>query len=419
MSAPIPASAAAPGTEPPSRLPSVFSAFRFHSYRLLWTGAFLSSLGTWIQDVALAWLIHTQLQNPVYLGLRAFAADAPLLAFMLVGGAVADRFDRRRILLVSQVLQMTFAAALGVLYATGHLGVVPILGLALLTGLAQSQSAPTYQAVLTTLVPPTHIQNAVALNSLQFNLSRMAGPVLAGVLLAQAGTGVCFAVNVASFLAVIVALARIEIPRTMAAAGGTLRQDLRAGVAHVWASRPLRLLTIMGAVGSFLTYPLITYLPVVASDVFGTGVTGYGSLLTSYGLGAVGGALATAHRGSRPGRGRRVLLFWSLYAATSLAALLSGHALVAMALLVASGWCLVTAASTLISLVQEQAPDALRGRVMSIYGVAFRGGMPLGSLLAGVLVEPFGVTAVIGGFSVILGLLAAALALRAPTLRSL
>src|SRR5262245_43043428 len=214
MSAP-PASQPPPGAAPDpdaARLPGFLSAFSFRAYRLLWTGAFLSSLGTWTQDVALAWLIHTQFPNPLYLGLRAFSAEAPLLAFMLVGGAVADRVDRRRILLTSQVLQMSFAAALLALYAAGRLGIAPILLFAFLTGLAQSQSAPTYQAVITSLVPPRYIQNAVALNSLQFNLSRAIGPAIAGLLLVRAGTGACLGANALSFLAVILALWRIEIP---------------------------------------------------------------------------------------------------------------------------------------------------------------------------------------------------------------
>src|SRR5216683_5397820 len=193
-------------------LPAFLAAFAYRNFRLLWTGAFLSSVGTWTQDVALAWLIHTRLHDPFYLGLRAFASDAPLLAFMLLGGAVADRVDRRRILLTSQVLQMLYAVLLGLLYWWGRLGIVAILLIAALTGLTQSQSAPTYQAVITSLVPPRQIPNAVALNSLQFNLSRAIGPAIAGLILANWGTGPCFAVNAVSFLAVIVALWRIELP---------------------------------------------------------------------------------------------------------------------------------------------------------------------------------------------------------------
>src|SRR5262249_20766043 len=212
-------SAPAPPPAGESRLPGFLAAFGFRSFRLLWTGAFLSSLGTWTQDVALAWLIHTGLGDPVCLGRRQFAADLPLLTFMLVGGAVADRVDRRRILLTSQFVQMTLALVLGVLYATDRLGIAAILVVAFLTGLAQSQSAPTYQAVITTLVPPVRIPNAVALNSLQFNLSRAIGPAIAAVILARAGTGWCFAVNAVSFVAVMVALRRIALPKAAAAPG--------------------------------------------------------------------------------------------------------------------------------------------------------------------------------------------------------
>lgn len=399
------------------KLPAFLSALSFRNFRLLWIGAFLSSVGTWTQDVAVAWLIHTRTGDPFYLGLRAFAAEAPLIALMLLGGAVADRADRRRILLTSQLLQMSLAAALGVLYFTGHLGVAAILAAAFLTGLAQSQSSPTYQAVLTSVVPAGHIQNAVALNSLQFNLSRALGPALAGVLLLRGGTGACFVVNVASFLAVVLALLRIELPPP-ARREGTLAESLAVGLRHVRDSGPLALFTVMGLCGSFLAFPLLTFLPVVASDVLHTNAAGYGALLSSFGAGAVGGAIATAHRGAHPRRGRRMLVAFVVYAACSAAAVFSPVQWASMGLLFLAGWSLVTGFSTLISLVQESAADELKGRIMSIYGVAFRGGMPLGSLVAGVFVRRFGAPPVIGAFSALLALLCLAAWLRQPHLRS-
>lgn len=401
------------------RLPGFLSAFGFRNYRLLWTGAFLSSIGTWTQDVALSWLIHTRMGDPFYLGLRAFAADAPLIAFMLLGGAVADRFDRRRILLVSNTLQMAFAAALLVLYLLGQLGIVAILAIALLTGLAQSQSAPTYQAVITSLVPTQEIPKAVALNSLQFNLSRFIGPAIAGLLLARGGTSVCLAVNVVSFVAVIVALARIDFPAaTPPVANESLARSLKSGFTQMRSSPLLALLTGLGAAGSFLGFPLITYVPVIAGDLLGTGAAGYSLLLSSFGAGAIVGALFTAHRGHVPGRGRALLAAFMVYGAASLGTVLSSRQPIAMALLFVAGWALVTAFSTLNSLVQENAPDAFRGRILSIYGLAFRGGMPLGSLLAGLAVRPLGAAPVIGAFSVVLGLLAAGLFARSERLRA-
>jgi predicted MFS family arabinose efflux permease len=405
--------------DPPPALPGFMAAFSFRSYRLLWTGAFLSSIGTWTQDVALAWLIHTRIGDPFYLGLRVFAADAPLIALMLVGGAVADRIDRRRILLTSQALQMCFAVALGLLYASGRLGITPIVLIAFLTGLTQSQSAPTYQAVLTSLVPARHIPNAVALNSLQFNLSRAIGPALAALLLARAGTGACFAANAVSFLAVIIALWRIELPPAAPPARESLARSLQAGLRQVWTSPLLAALTVLAGAGSFLGFPLITYLPVIAGTVLGTGAAGYSLLLSSYGLGAIGGAVATAQQGHAPGRGRRLLLAFGIYGATTLVAVVSSRQPVAMALLFVSGWSLVTAFSTLNSLVQENAPEAFKGRVLGIYGFAFRGGMPLGSLVAGLAVGRLGAPAVIGTFSLGLALLASVLYARNERIRSL
>jgi predicted MFS family arabinose efflux permease len=415
----VPDAAPAPEETTPRRLPGFLAAFAFLDYRRLWIGAFLSSLGTWTQDVALAWLIHTRMGDPFYLGLRTFAAEAPLIAFMLVGGAMADRISRRFILLTSQVLQMTFAAVLGVLYATDRLGIGAILGAAFLTGLCQSQSAPTYQAVLTTVVPPLQIPNAVALNSLQFNLSRAIGPVIAGILLARGGTGLCFLVNVVSFLAVITALARIAIPPpSPGAAAQSLGESLRAGFRHVMDSPALSVFMLLGAAGSFLAYPLLTYLPVIAGDVLRTGAAGYSLLLSSFGAGAIVGAVATAQRGHVPGRGRLLLLAFVAYGTASLLAVTSRRQPLSMVLLFLAGFCLVCAFSMLNSLVQESAPPEMRGRVLGIYGFAFRGGMPLGSLVAGVAVRSLGAPVVLGTFSGLLVLLCGVLYARSRRLRA-
>jgi predicted MFS family arabinose efflux permease len=407
------------GAVPGAALPLFLDAFRFLAYRRLWLGAFLSSLGTWTQEVALNWLIHVRFQDPRYFGYRSLASDTPLLAFMLLGGAVADRVDRRRILLVSQVLQMTFAAALGVLYASHRLGFAAILILAGLTGLAQSQSAPTYQAVLTTVVPPPQIPSAVALNSLQFNLSRAIGPVVGGLLLVRAGTGWCFVVNAASFLAVIVALVRISVPSPARVAGEGIRRSLVAGFRHVRRDGVLRVLIPLAGAASFLAFPLVTYLPVVAGDVLHSGAAGYSRLLFAFGVGAILGAILTAHRGGAPRRGRALLLALALYGIMGLAATLSTHEWAAMAFLFVAGVAVVSAFSMINSLIQEGSPEALRGRVLSIYGVAFRGGMPMGSLAAGFLIHWLGAPWVLASFSLTLALIAAGVYARSETVRVL
>jgi MFS family permease len=400
-------------------LPAFLSPFAFRSFRRLWTGAFLSSIGTWIQDTAMSWYIHARLGNPVYLGLRSFAGEAPLMAFMLVGGVAADRISRRRILVTSQIVQMSMAASLALLYAFDLLGIGPILVIAFLTGLSQSQSAPTYQAVLPSLVPRPRLPNAVALNALQFNLSRAIGPAVAGLVLAQAGTGYCFALNALSFLAVIFALWRIDLPPLPTRPEESLRASLMAGLRHVSSSPTLSVLTLLGAVGSFLAFPLITYLPVVAGDVLQTGARGYSLLLSSLGVGAILGAITTAQRGQVPGRGRLLLASFMAYGASTVIAVLSRWQSVSMAFLCVAGFCLTTAFSTLNTLVQENAPEGMRGRVLSIFGLAFRGGNPFGSLVAGGLVKELGAPLVMGAFAGVLALGAAATWLRHARLREI
>jgi MFS family permease len=408
----------APSSEPRA-LPDFLAAFAHRGFRLLWTGAFLSSVGTWIQDVALSWIIHSRFGDPFYLGLRSFAQEMPLLAFMPLGGAVADRIDRRRILLTSQWFQMAMAMVLGALYVTGHLGMVAIVVIAFSTGLMQSQSAPTYQAVITSLVPRERIANAVALNSLQFNLSRAIGPVVAGLLLASAGAGWCFAANALSFVGVIFALQTISLPPPPVGSRESLRQSLRAGLRHVAGTPCLRSATLLGAAASFLAFPLITYLPVIAGDVLKTGASGYSLLLTSMGTGAIAGAVGTAHRGRAEGRGRLMLLAFAAFGVVTIGVSLSRWQWLSMALLVGSGLTLTAALSTLNSLVQEMAPDALRGRVLSIFGLAFRGGGPFGSLVAGGLIRGAGAPAIMAAYSALLLCVASFLLLRGSELRRL
>jgi predicted MFS family arabinose efflux permease len=397
--------------------PGLLAAFAYPAFRYLWLGAFLSSVGTWIQDVALSWLIHARMGDPFYLGLRSFAQEAPLLALMVIGGAAADRIDRRLILLSSQTFQMAMAMLLGVLYYFDQLGIVAIVAIAFATGVVQSQSAPAYQAVITSLVPRERIANAVALNSFQFNLSRAIGPVIAGILLAQAGAGWCFAANALSFVGVILAIRTIALPPPIARGRESLSESLRAGFRHVAEAKPLRQATLLAGAASFLAFPLITYLPVIAGDVLKTGASGYSLLLTSLGTGAIAGALTTARRGGAAGRGRLMLAAFAAFGVLAAAASLSRWQALSMALLVLAGFMLTTAFSTLNSLVQEMAPDALRGRVLSIFGLAFRGGGPVGSLVAGFLVRSAGAPAVMAAYAALLTAIAAALLLRKTELR--
>jgi predicted MFS family arabinose efflux permease len=283
----------------------------------------------------------------------------------------------------------------------------------------QSQSAPTYQAVITSLVPKDRISNAVALNSLQFNLSRAIGPVIAGLLLARAGPGWCFAANALSFVGVILALRTIELPPPAVRPRESLSESLRTGLRHVYAEPRLRGATLLAGAGSFLAFPLITYLPVIAGDVLRTGAAGYSLLLTGFGSGAIVGALATAQRGDAPGRGRMMLAAFCAFGLLAAGASLSRWQWLSMLLLAGAGFMLTAAFSTLNSLVQELAPDALRGRVLSIFGLAFRGGGPVGSLIAGFLVRSAGAPLVMATYTALLAVIAATLLLRHSPVREL
>jgi predicted MFS family arabinose efflux permease len=243
--------------------------------------------------------------------------------------------------------------------------------------------------------------------------------MVAGLLLAHAGTGYCFAANALSFTGVILALWTIEFPPPFAPGGQSLRESLVAGVRHVFAAPALGGATRLAAAASFLAFPLITYLPVIAGDVLRTGAAGYSLLLTAVGIGAIAGAVSTAHRGRVPGRGRLMLVAFAAFGAFTVGAALSTWQLLSMALLVGSGFTLTTAFSTLNSLVQELAPDELRGRVMSVFGLAFRGGGPLGSLVAGIFVRRVGAPPVMAVYAAALLLVAGLLLARRSELGEL
>ena len=371
------------------------AALRSRNFRLLWGGAFLSTVGTWMQKVAQNWLVLSLTGSAWYLGLDAFLGELPLLLFTLIGGVVADRYDRRRLLIGSQVLQMLSATALFVLVVTGTVQVWHVLLLSFATGSAQAFGGPANQSLLPSLVPRRDLPNAIALNSIQFNLSRLIGPVLAGVVLAAYGTAVCFGVNALSYLAVVAALLAISVPHVRPAGAQSLTTELRGGLQHVRADPALRSLILVAFLSTFLGLPMQTFLPVLAQQVFGQGVGLYSTMMAWSGGGAVLGALVVAWMGRYPGMGRMVLLLQAAFAVLIVCVAWSRSLPLTYTLLVLSGVAGIMTTSLLTSLVQFVAPDHLRGRVMSIYMMAFRGGMPLGSLVSGALISTLGITAVL------------------------
>jgi MFS family permease len=367
-------------------------ALTHRNFRLLWFGALTSSIGTWMQKVAQAWLIVTLTgsSSAFYLGLDSFVGEAPILLFTLIGGVVADRRDRRHMMLLSQAIQMMVALILAALVFTETIQVWMILTLSFIAGCAQAFGGPAYQSLIPTLVGKEHLPNAVALNSIQFNLARVIGPIVAGVALASFGMVACFGLNGISFLfviAAILALRDIHVPPTSTV---SIVDQMKDGLRYVRDSRHLTAVTLLGFIGAFLGLPLLTFLPVITRDVFNQDVGFYSRLMTFSGAGAVTGALIVAYIGKHRHIGRLLLIFLALFGTTMALFSLSTTATLSSVLLFVAGALLVMCFSLTTSLAQLLAPAELRGRVVSIYMVAFRGGSPLGGLASGWLVTQVG-----------------------------
>jgi predicted MFS family arabinose efflux permease len=402
---------------PQTALQRTFSALRYRDFRLLWFGAFTSTTGTWMQTVAQSWVVLSMTGSAFLLGVDGFLATGPMLLFSLFGGVVADRFERRRIMLLSQYLQMSFAFILGLLIWTKQVKVWHIFVMSFLTGSAQSFSGPAYISLLPLLVRREDVPNAVAMNSMQFNLARVIGPVLAGIALTVWGAAVCFGLNGLSFVAVIIALMMIHIPdaRTGESTTGMV-EDMKEGFRFVASKRSLLILTFLAFAGTFLGMPIVTFLPVVARSTFGLDARGYSWLLTVYGLGSVAGALLVAASGHVPRKGRLAMMLQLAFAVCLVAFAFSRVLALSMIIAFFAGACIVGVISMYSSLVQMTTSNAMRGRVMSIFMLAFRGGMPLGNLLAGWVAQRWSITVALGVNGVVLAVIAALFVFRGTDL---
>lgn len=408
-------------TDPPAlggRLP-FWSAFRNPNYRIFWTGALISNVGAWMQNVALGWLVLELSDSAFMLGLVGFAGTLPWLVLLLVGGVYADRLDRRRVLIHANVLLMAFAAVLTALTWTGVVRIWHVLVLSLASGSAIALAAPAFQAFLHDLVDRRDLQNAIAMNSAQFNLSRVVGPSVAGLTLGAIGLAGCFGINTLSFLAAIVALVLVRARSGPVPDGSPVWQSIVEGVGYVRDRPRIRALLAIAALVSLLAMPYSTLLPIVARDALGLDAAGLGWLFAIGGVGAVCGALSVAFRHALPRRGPWLL---GCAIATGLSTLtlgLSRAPVVAGAALVAIGFFATSAVALSNTLLQELVDDAMRGRVLSMFGLAFMGTFPIANLLAGAMA---GLTSASTTLAITGGLLAvvvAGMALARPRLRTL
>jgi predicted MFS family arabinose efflux permease len=368
----------------------VFKAFAYRDFRIMWIGACTSTIGTWMQTVAQNWLVYTLSNNdPFYLGLDAFLGQAPIMLLSLFGGVFADRRDRRTMLLMSQYIQMTCAFVLTALFFFHVVKVWHILCLSFIVGVAQSFGGPAYQALLPTLVGPEDYPNAIALNSIQFNLARIIGPSIAGITLVKLNATWCFGINGISFVAVIISLYWIQVRFIPARTRESMLTSMKQGIGFIRGKAGMDSLIVLAFCMTLLGIPLLTFLPVFAREVFHGDSATYTRLLVASGLGSIFGAVVVAWLGKLKRQGRAALV-----SLIFLGCLIAGFSLskwlpLSYFLIFCSGATLMSVFTTVQSLVQGITADEMRGRVMSVYNVAFRGGMPVGSLVFGKLIPEF------------------------------
>lgn len=374
----------------------VFKAFQYRDFRLMWVGACTSSIGTWMQIVAQSWLVYRLSHSAFLLALDQFLGGIPIFLFSLIGGVVADRVERRKILLSSQYVQMASAAVLTILVATGTVHVWHILCLSFISGFAQAFGGPAYQALIPTLVEKEDMPNAIALNSIQFNVAVMVGPALAGQALAKLGETWCFGLNAVSFLAPIISLSIISARFLPLKTTESMLASLKQGIRFTRKQGSMEALIVLAFFMTFLSMPMRTYIPVFVKDIFHRGPETFGNLLALMGLGSICGSLGVASAGNFKRKG-----LVALGALACLGAGISGFALskslpLSETFLVVVGASMMAVFATVNSLVQLITTNEMRGRVMSVYNFAFRGGMPMGNLLSGWLVPLFTAPVVLG-----------------------
>ena len=401
-----------------SGLPSVLRALRHRNYRLFFGGQLISLTGTWMQTVAQSWLVYRLTGSAVLLGFVGFSSQIPVFLLAPVGGSAADRYNRRRILVVTQTAAMLLAFILAALTLSGRVQVWHVFVLAAFLGVVNAFDLPTRQAFVVDMVGREDLINAIALNSTMFNGARMIGPAVAGLLIDTIGEGWCFLANGVSYLAVIAGLLMMSMTvRTRVPLPGSALASIIEGFRYVKRTGPIRALLLLLGLVSLVGMPYTVLMPLFADQILHGGPRGLGILMSAIGVGALVGALTLASK-----RGIHGLGHWVAFSATgfgvSLILFSLSHSFwLSAALLLPVGFSVMVEMASSNTLIQSLVPDSLRGRVMAVYSMMFMGMAPFGSLLAGTLAQHLGapVTVALGGIVCIVG--AAVFGLHVPALR--
>jgi MFS family permease len=406
----------------------MFAAFTYRDFRVQWFGACTSSIGTWMQIVAQNWLVLSLTDSAFFLGLDAFLQQLPIMLFTLIGGVLADRRDRRRTLMTSQYVQMATSGTLAALMYFGVVQVWHILVLSFTTGLAQAFGGPAYQSLIPSLVDKKDLSNAVALNSIQFNVARVLGPLLFGATLTAfswwgysepGAMNACFILNSLSFLVVIYTLSVLRVKHIPQLTTASMGEEMKSGLSYVRNHGSLVALIVLAAATTFLGFAVLTFLPIFAQRIFHEGAGTYSHLMAFSGAGSIVGALVVAWLGQFKRMGWTALVVQAVYGLLIVAFASSRVLWLSDILLFCTGAALMVVFSTVTSLVQLTAPNEMRGRVMSIYMLAFRGGMPLGSLASGYLATFIAPPVVIGLNGILLVMVAVYFMIRSHGIREI
>src|SRR5882757_9458030 len=395
-----------PGPSGQSRLPAVFRSLKHRNFRLFFGGQLISLVGTWMQTIAEAWLIYRLTGSSVLLGLLGFVGQIPIFLLSPIGGLAADRWPRQRVVITTQVASMLLGFTLATLTLTGRIRVWEIIMLATLLGVVNAFDVPARQSFLIEMVGREDLLNAIALNSSMFNGARVAGPAVAGLLVARIGEGWCFFVNGVSYIAVLAGLLMMRIENSLVAHDGSSPiEKLREGFRFVRHARPIRTLLILLGVVSFMALPFSVLMPIFADRILHGGASAYGDLMGAVGLGAMFGALSLAMRQELRGLGSIVA-----YSAIGLGVSLtffgaSRFYLFSLVALTLAGYAMMMQFTSANTLIQAMVPDQLRGRVMSLYSMMFIGMAPIGSLVAGKMAQHVGAprTVALGGLISLIG----------------
>src|SRR6266852_5088232 len=396
----------APAANGQRRTGTLFRALKHRNFQLFFGGQIISLVGTWMQTVAEAWLVYRLTGSSALLGVLGFVSQIPIFLFAPLAGLAADRWSRRRVVIATQTASMLLAFTLAALTLTGRIRVWEIICLATLLGTVNAFDVPARQSFLIEMVGREDLLNAIALNSSMFNGARVAGPAIAGILVAVLGEGYCFLLNGISYLAVIAGLfmMRIEKSRPLHDGAAPL-EKLREGFRFARRTKPIRALLLLLGVVSFMALPFSVLIPIFAVRILHGGASAYGWLMGAVGFGAMFGALAIAMRQQLRGMGNVVA-----YSAAGLGVSLvffseSRWFLLSFVMLVFCGFTMMMQFTATNTLIQAMVPEQLRGRVMSLYAMMFLGMTPLGSLAAGALADRIGapITVALGGLASLAG----------------